>query len=129
MNQINQITKIERMLEAMLMASNKLHWIGGYIYGRTSNGDPFVTLYPAADYLSNKICKVYPQDFRKLPSFIDPESFPKRPFSSQTAKRPFQIKKPPSIEGFIITAHFSRLCYTTAKKPQWGQSSDSVMFW
>ena len=74
--QITQLDRLERMLSAILQADNRLHWIGGYVYGRTSNDDPFIILYPAAPYLNNKICRVYPHDFKKLPSFIPTDEIP-----------------------------------------------------
>lgn len=61
--------RIETLLKALL--HEQLHWIGGYAHGRTSNGDPFLILYPAADYLNHKVCRVYDHDLRKLPDFVD----------------------------------------------------------
>jgi hypothetical protein len=61
---------IEDMLTALLKSQNHIHWIGGYVYGKTKGGDPFVILYPAAEYLQEKACRVYPQEFKKLPQFI-----------------------------------------------------------
>lgn len=67
---IAPIVKVERMLEALLKSGNHLHWIGGYVYGRTSNDEPFVILYPADPRLQEKAVRVYPHDFKKLPDFI-----------------------------------------------------------
>ncbi len=61
---------IEDMLTAVLKSQNHIHWIGGYVYGKTKNGDPFIILYPAAEYLREKACRVYPREFPKLPPFI-----------------------------------------------------------
>lgn len=61
--------RIETLLRALL--HEQLHWIGGYVHGRTSNGDPFLILYPAADYLNHKVCRVYDRDLKKLPDFVD----------------------------------------------------------
>lgn len=72
----DQLTRIEKMLTAVLKSGNHIHWIGGYVYGRTSNDDPFILLYPAADNLNEKIVRVYPQDFKKLPAFIDTGDVP-----------------------------------------------------
>ena len=47
------------------------HKIGGYVHGRTSNGDPFVLLYPAKKTLKHKITRVYEQSFDDLPWFIE----------------------------------------------------------
>lgn len=65
---------IEDMLTALLKSQNHIHWIGGYVYGKTKGGDPFVILYPAAEYLQEKACRVYPQEFKKLPSFINTQN-------------------------------------------------------
>lgn len=61
---------IEEMLTAILRSQNNIHWIGGYVYGKTKGGDPFVILYPAAEYLNEKAVRVYPTEFKRLPSFI-----------------------------------------------------------
>lgn len=61
---------VEDMLTAILKSQNNIHWIGGYVYGKTKGGDPFVVLYPAAEYLVEKACRVYPREFNKLPPFI-----------------------------------------------------------
>lgn len=66
----DQMTRIEKMLGAILKSSNHLWWIGGYVYGQTSNGDPYVILYPAAEMLKEKVCRVYEHDFKRLPLFI-----------------------------------------------------------
>ena len=47
----NEIVQVRKMLHALLKSEGLVEWIGGYVYGATSNGDPFVILYPAADYL------------------------------------------------------------------------------
>jgi len=47
------------------------HWIGGYVHGRTSNGDPFVLLYSNKDGLKHKITRVYEQSFSDLPWFVE----------------------------------------------------------
>jgi hypothetical protein len=78
-----QLTQIEKMLTALLKSNNQLHWIGGYVYGRTTPrddqriGDPFIILYPASERLNHKVTRVYEHDFPKLPAFLDthvPES-------------------------------------------------------
>ena len=53
------------------------HMIGGYVHGRTSNGDPFVLLYPAKKTLKHKITRVYEQHFNDLPWFIETKLIPK----------------------------------------------------
>ena len=47
------------------------HLVGGFAHGRTSNGDPYVLLYPAQKNLKHKICRVYEQLFHELPYFIE----------------------------------------------------------
>lgn len=47
------------------------HMIGGYVHGRTSNGDPFVLLYPAKKTLKHKITRVYEQSFGDMPWFVE----------------------------------------------------------
>jgi outer membrane biosynthesis protein TonB len=65
------------MLTALLKSNNQLHWIGGYVYGRTTPrddqrlGDPFIILYPASERLNHKVTRVYEHDFPKLPAFLD----------------------------------------------------------
>lgn len=72
----DQLRQIEKMLTAILKSNNQLHWIGGYVHGRTANDDPFLILYPASEKLNHKICRVYPHDFPKLPSFVDTDVLP-----------------------------------------------------
>lgn len=67
----DQQTRIEIMLVNLLKSANNIYWIGGYAYGRTSNNDPFLILYPAGDRLKKKACRVYPQDFKKLPDYVN----------------------------------------------------------
>ena len=68
-----QSERIEKMLRAQLKGAGHLWWIGGYVYGVTSNGDLFIILYPAAENLREKVVRVYEHDFRKLPAFIRTE--------------------------------------------------------
>lgn len=66
----DQLDQIAKMLRAQLKSASHIWWIGGYVYGVTSNGDPFIILYPAAENLKEKVVRVYSQDFRKLPVYI-----------------------------------------------------------
>ncbi len=68
-----QLERIEKMLRAQLRSAGHVWWIGGYVYGVTSNGDPFIILYPSAENLKEKVVRVYDQDFKKLPRFIPTE--------------------------------------------------------
>lgn len=72
----DQLTQVHKMLTALLKSENRIHWIGGYVYGRTSNDDPYILLYPSAEYLQEKVVRVYEHDFRKLPAFIPTDSIP-----------------------------------------------------
>lgn len=76
MAQIN--AKLDRLLLYMEMQLNgeRLHQVAGYSWGRTSDGDPFVILYPANSRLRHKICRVYEDDFGKLPAFVDTAVIP-----------------------------------------------------
>jgi len=65
-----QLIKVEKMLAALLRSGNQLHWVGGFVYGRTDNDDPFIILYPAAGHMKQKVCRVYEHDFKKLPAFV-----------------------------------------------------------
>lgn len=65
-----QLDRIERMLRAQLKSASHVWWISGYVYGQTSNGDLFIILYPADERLAEKVVRVYPHDFKKLPGFI-----------------------------------------------------------
>jgi hypothetical protein len=74
------ITGMQKLLEQsnlslkydIITANNGTpHKIGGYVHGRTSNGDPFVLLYPAKKTLKHKITRVYEQSFDDLPWFIE----------------------------------------------------------
>jgi len=64
------LEQIAKMLRAQLKGSGHLWWVSGYVYGVTGNGDPFIILYPADEKLQEKIVRVYPHDFKKLPAFI-----------------------------------------------------------
>jgi hypothetical protein len=72
----NDILEVKKMLEALLKSDGLVEWVGGYVCGRTSNDDPFIILYPAADHLKEKICRVYPHQFKRLPDFIPTGDIP-----------------------------------------------------
>lgn len=81
---------IGKMLVALLRSSNNIHWVAGYAFGRTSNDDPFVVLYPAGDHLKFQVCRVYAHDFRKLPAEIVeqmPATAPEHPGDKEKAQR------------------------------------------
>lgn len=70
------VLEVKKMLEALLRSEGLVEWIGGYVYGRTSNNDPFIILYPASDNLKEKTCRVYEHAFSKLPKFIPTDDVP-----------------------------------------------------
>ena len=80
--QIAEVMEQNKMLLKMmtvLMKSQKLwghsghyHIAGGYCWGNTPDGASFLVLYPKADYLKEKICRVYADDyqFAEIPEAI-----------------------------------------------------------
>lgn len=74
---LDKLSAVEKMLTALLKSNDLIHWVGGYVQGRTTPkddqriGDPFIILYPASERLNHKICRVYEHDFAKLPDFVD----------------------------------------------------------
>lgn len=64
------LEQVAKMLRAQLKGAGHLWWIGGFVYGITGNNDPFIILYPADEKLHEKVVRVYPHDFKKLPAFI-----------------------------------------------------------
>ena len=71
----NDVTQVKKMLEALLKSQDLLWWVGGYVYGETSLGDPFIILYPASQKYQRQVCRVYQHGFKQLPSFIPTENF------------------------------------------------------
>lgn len=63
-------------LQTVIAHKGNLHMIGGFAHGRTSNGDPFVLLYPAPKNLKHKVCRVYEQSFHELPWFVETNAIP-----------------------------------------------------
>ena len=64
-----KVNVLEKLM-TVIANGGKIHQIGGYAYGRTSGNDPFILLYAPHDSMVHKICRVYPEDFSKLPHFI-----------------------------------------------------------
>lgn len=64
------LEQVAKMLRAQLKGAGHLWWVGGFVYGITGNNDPFIILYPADEKLHEKVVRVYPHDFKKLPAFI-----------------------------------------------------------
>ena len=73
---IRQYQALSRNLLKVIIKGGKLHEIGGYTYGRTSNDDAFVILYPTKESLIHKVCRVYQENFHKLPYFIPTSNIP-----------------------------------------------------
>ncbi len=65
-----ELSRLSRLVD-LLINGEKIHRVGGYAYGRTKKGDAFIILYPAADRLKLKVCRVYQEEFAQLPTFID----------------------------------------------------------
>jgi len=115
MNDNEQLDRIEKMLRSQMKGAGHLWWIGGYVYGQTSNGDVFVILYPAAENLKEKVVRVYDFDLKKLPAFIpvdgvdagDTEANP----SKEVAKRKGIYHECPSFE----------ICTLDGKETQMGR--------
>ncbi len=85
-----KLDMVQKMLFALLKSQGHVHVVGGYAWGYTSNDDPFIVLYPEADYLKHKSCRVYPQDFAKLPPEIvatKPDTGPDDPGDKDRAQK------------------------------------------
>ena len=67
---------LRRMLEAILISSGNLAWIGSISYGRSKAGDPYYILYSANKRLNYKICRVYKEQFHKLPDYVQAIEIP-----------------------------------------------------
>lgn len=65
-----EVNRLTRLVD-LLINGETVHRVGGYAYGRTKKGDAFIILYPAADRLKLKVCRVYQEEFPQLPAFID----------------------------------------------------------
>lgn len=65
-----KLDQLTILVEAMLRHES-IHEVAGYAYGRTSIDAAFIILYPAASQLKHKVCRVYEEDFGKLPAFIN----------------------------------------------------------
>lgn len=65
-----EVNRLTRLVD-LLINGETIHRVGGYAYGRTKKGDAFIILYPAADRLKLKVCRVYQEEFAQLPAFID----------------------------------------------------------
>lgn len=80
--QVAEVMEQNKMLLKMMkvvMGSQKLwghsghyHTAGGYCWGNTADGASFLVLYPKADFLKEKICRVYADDyqFSEIPEAI-----------------------------------------------------------
>lgn len=80
---MNKQDQIYAMLESLCLSFESrgepkqlLQMCSGYSYGRTSNDDPFILLYSAREAMTEKICRVYPAQFKYLPRFIATDNIP-----------------------------------------------------
>jgi len=119
--QIPPIIKVQRMLESLLMSRKKLFWIGGYIYGRTGNDDPFVVLYGAAKWHKEKICKVYSQDFRKLPDFIVTDPFPETNFFQSDSRTAVPDREGAIKKGIYFYCPMFQIVRYAGEETQFGR--------
>lgn len=72
----SDLLELKKMVEALLRSDGLVEWIGGWVGGRTADGDPFLILYPASEHLKEKACRVYPHHFKRLPDFIPTADVP-----------------------------------------------------
>lgn len=85
-----KLDQVAKMLTALLKSTNNYHVVGAYAWGYTSNGDPFLVLYPQDERLKHKVCRVYPHDFGKIPSEIannKPDTGPDDPGDRDRAEK------------------------------------------
>ncbi len=72
---IDMLTRQQKLME-VVANGGKLHWIGGYAYGRTSENDAYILLYPEPKGMIHKVCRVYKEDFHKLPYHVSTNNIP-----------------------------------------------------
>jgi hypothetical protein len=84
---IDMLTRQQKLME-VVANQGKLHWIGGYAYGRTSENDPYILLYPAPKGMVHKVCRVYKEDFHKLPYHVSSINIPKQAQDANPDKGP-----------------------------------------
>ena len=102
----DDLTQVKKMLTALLKNQNHLWWIGGYAYGRTEGGNPFILLYASNEALKEKICRVYPRDFKKLPAFIPTDNIPQHlPSSNPNRTKAQQSGRFSPCPHFQIVTH------------------------
>ena len=73
--------------------------IAGYAYGRTSNDDPYILLYPAHPKMVHKVTRVYDHQFYDLPRFVSTIDIPadapdNNPTKEQAAKKKIYYECP-----------------------------------
>lgn len=67
----DMLKQVWLMQRTILKGQGHLHRIGGYVCGRTSNDDPYIILYPDGDLLVHKAVRVYKEQLKQLPPFIN----------------------------------------------------------
>lgn len=71
MNEMQQVLTILKAQDRNKPSKEQtISWISGYAYGETGEGDLYICLYHPHERMLDKICKVYPDNWYKLPSFI-----------------------------------------------------------
>lgn len=68
---LQQMAELNQRLLQVTARQGKLQLIGGYVRGRNSKGIPFLILYSPSQYMDHKICRVYREQFKTLPDYID----------------------------------------------------------
>lgn len=63
---------ILKMQKSILQSQKHYHVAGGFCWGNTADGAPFLVLYPKSDKLKEKICRVYADDYQfgDIPEWI-----------------------------------------------------------
>lgn len=104
----DRLAAIELMLRSVLMGHEPslISWVSGYVYGETANGDPYIALYHPAPGMKDKICKVYEQDWAKLPDFVTRPSSEDDTPRMKTSRRKPTLGKDEAMEAGIYQECF-----------------------
>lgn len=82
------VKQLHAIQYTLAQGAGQIHHVGGYVMGHAKGGTPYLLLYPKADRLEHKICKVYPEQWRGLPDYLprpadvrddSPENPPSKP--------------------------------------------------
>lgn len=109
----SELSQTRKMLEAMLTSERHIWWVGGYVHGRTSQGDPFILLYPGSDKLNNKICRVYEHQFNRLPAYVNTDV-------PATAQDGNPTRETAQRQGIYVPCPGFKIVTTNGKETQMG---------